>query len=93
LRGGFTALAELLTIAQRSSLGNTLAIRGVADHLHVLLSLPATLAVSKAMQLLKGKSSKWLRETFSELRRDGFAWQEGFGAFSIGVSGVKDTVE
>ena len=70
-----------------------LAIGGVADHLHVLLSLPATLSVSKAMQLLKGKSSKWLRETFSELRRDGFAWQEGFGAFSIGVSGVKDTVE
>jgi REP element-mobilizing transposase RayT len=70
-----------------------LAIGGVADHVHVLLSLPATLAVSKAMQLLKGNSSKWLRETFPDLRRDGFAWQEGFGAFSIGVSGVKDTVE
>ncbi|MCX6979314.1 MAG: IS200/IS605 family transposase [Verrucomicrobia bacterium] len=70
-----------------------LAIGGVADHVHVLVSLPATLAVSKAMQLLKGNSSKWLRETFPELRRDGFAWQEGFGAFSIGVSGVKDTVE
>jgi len=70
-----------------------LAIDGVADHVHVLLSLPATLAVSKAMQLLKGNSSKWLRETFPELRRDGFAWQEGFGAFSIGVSGVNDTVK
>ena len=70
-----------------------LAIGGVADHAHVLVSLPATLAVSKAMQLLKGNSSKWLRETVPELRRDGFAWQEGFGAFSIGVSGVKDTVE
>ena len=45
------------------------------------------------MQLLKGNSSKWLRETFPELRRDGFAWQEGFGAFSIGVSGVEDTVK
>lgn len=70
-----------------------LAIGGVADHVHVLLSVPATLAVSKAMQLLKGNSSKWLRETFAELRRDGFAWQEGFGAFSIGVSGLEDTVE
>lgn len=69
-----------------------LAIGGVADHVHLLLSLPATLAVSKAMQLLKGNSSKWLRETFPELRRDEFAWQEGFGAFSIGVSGVDDTV-
>lgn len=69
-----------------------LAIGGVADHVHLLLSLPATLAVSKAMQLLKGNSSKWLRETFPELRREEFAWQEGFGAFSIGVSGMEDTV-
>ena len=60
--------------------------------MHVLLSLPATLSVSKAMQLLKGNASKWLRETFPELRPQGFAWQEGFGAFSIGVSGVEDTV-
>jgi REP element-mobilizing transposase RayT len=59
---------------------------------HLLLSLPATLSVSKAMQLLKGNSSKWLRETFSELRPQGFAWQEGFGAFSIGISGMEDTI-
>lgn len=69
-----------------------LAIGGVADHVHLLLSLPATLSISKAMQLLKGNSSKWLRETFPELRPQGFAWQEGFGAFSIGISGVADTV-
>jgi putative transposase len=69
-----------------------LAIGGVEDHVHLLLSLPPTLAVSKAMQLIKGNSSKWLRETFPELRADEFAWQEGFGAFSIGVSGVEDTI-
>jgi putative transposase len=69
-----------------------LAIGGVADHVHLLLSLPTTLSVSKAMQLLKGNSSKWLRETFPELRTQGFAWQEGFGAFSIGVSGVENTI-
>ena len=69
-----------------------LAIGGVADHVHTLLSLPTTLSISKAMQLLKGNSSKWLRETFPELRPQGFAWQEGFGAFSIGISGVDDTV-
>ena len=44
------------------------------------------------MQLLKGNSSKWLRETFTELRQQNFGWQEGFGAFSIGISGVDDTV-
>jgi len=69
-----------------------LAVGGVADHVHVLISLPTTLSVAKAMQLLKGNSSKWLRETFPELRTQGFAWQEGFGSFSIGVSGVDETV-
>lgn len=69
-----------------------LAVGGVADHVHLLLSLPPTLSISKAVQLVKGNSSKWLRETFSELLREDFAWQEGFGAFSIGVSGVKDTI-
>ena len=44
------------------------------------------------MQLLKGNSSKWLRETFPELRQHDFAWQEGFGSFSIGVSGMKNTI-
>ena len=62
-----------------------LAVGGVTDHVHILLSLPTTLSVAKAMQLLKGNSSKWLRESFPEFRRDAFSWQEGFGAFSIGV--------
>ena len=70
-----------------------LAIGGVADHVHLLLSLPATLSISKAMQLLKGNSSKWLRDTFPELHAQGFAWQEGFGAFSISISRVDDTVQ
>jgi len=68
----------------------TLAIGGAADHVHVLLSLPATLSVAKAMQLLKGNSSKWIRETFPKMRS--FAWQEGYGAFSVGISGVDATV-
>ena len=68
----------------------TLAIGGAGDHVHVLLSLPATLSVAKAMRLLKGNSSKWLRETFPKMHS--FAWQEGYGAFSVGVSGVDATV-
>ena len=67
-----------------------IAIGGVADHMHILVSLPATLSVAKAMQLLKGNSSKWLRETFPALRDSG--WQEGYGAFSIGASGIAQTV-
>ncbi|MBC7966115.1 MAG: transposase, partial [Fuerstia sp.] len=67
-----------------------LVIGGVADHVHVLLSIPSTLSVAKSIQLLKGNSSKWIHETFPE-HRD-FEWQEGYGAFSIGISGVDDTI-
>lgn len=66
-----------------------LAVGGVADHVHVVLSLPATMSVAKAMQLLKGNSSKWIHETFPKFRN--FAWQEGYAAFSIGVSGIEET--
>jgi len=66
-------------------------IGGVEDHIHVLFSLPSTLSISKAIQLLKGNSSKWIHETFPEHRT--FEWQEGYGAFSIGVSGIVATVE
>ena len=68
-----------------------LAIGGVADHVHILLSMPASMSISKATQLLKGNSSKWIHETFSALRA--FAWQEGYAAFSIGVSGIEETRE
>jgi REP element-mobilizing transposase RayT len=53
-------------------------IGGVEDHVHILLSLPSTMAISKALQLMKGGSSKWVHETFPEHRL--FAWQEEYGA-------------
>jgi putative transposase len=49
-------------------------IGGVEDHVHILLSLPSTMAISKALQLIKGGSSKWIHETFPE--QHGFAWQD-----------------
>ena len=66
-------------------------IGGVEDHIHILLSLPSTLPISKAMQLIKGGSSKWIHETFSEQR--GFAWQDEYGAFSVSVSQLDKTIE
>lgn len=66
-----------------------LAIGGTADHVHMLISLPPTLSVAKAVQLLKGNSSKWIHETFPKMRS--FEWQEGYGAFSIGASGIGPT--
>jgi putative transposase len=41
---------------------NILEVGGVADHVHLLLSIPSSLAVSKAIQLVKGGSSHWLKQ-------------------------------
>jgi putative transposase len=68
----------------------SLAIGGAADHVHILLSVSATISVAKTVQLLKGNSSKWIHETFPEMRS--FEWQEGYGAFSVGVSALDATV-
>jgi REP element-mobilizing transposase RayT len=67
-----------------------LAIGGVEDHVHLLLSLPSTLAVAKAIQVIKGESSKWVHDTFPQHRT--FQWQEGYGAFSLGISQKDVTV-
>lgn len=75
----------------RANKMSAIEVGDVEDHVHILLSLPPTLAISKAVQLLKGNSSKWIHESFPEHRA--FEWQEGYGAFSIGVSGVEATVD
>jgi REP element-mobilizing transposase RayT len=67
-----------------------LEIGGTADHVHILLSLPATLSIAQALQLLKGVSSKWVHDNFPEHR--GFKWQEEYGAFSVSVSLLDKTI-
>jgi REP element-mobilizing transposase RayT len=62
---------------------------GYTDHVHLLLSIPPDVTVSRALQLVKGASSHWIHEAFPECRS--FAWQDGYGAFSIGVSQIDDT--
>jgi REP element-mobilizing transposase RayT len=62
-------------------------IGGVADHVHLLLRIPPALALSKAVQLIKGGSSKWMHETFPALA--GFGWQDGYGAFSVSESAIE----
>jgi putative transposase len=73
----------------RTNKFKALAVGGMLDHVHALLSLPATLQISKAVQLIKGGSSKWLND---HLPRRSFAWQDSYGVFSIGISQMKDTV-
>jgi len=83
-------MAYLGGIARESKM-RALIIGGVEDHVHALLSIPSTLSVAKSIQLLKGNSSKWIHDTFQE--HWDFEWQEGYSAFSIGVSGIGDTTK
>ena len=66
-------------------------IGGVADHVHILLSLPSTFPLAKALQLIKGGSSKWVHDTFPEHRL--FGWQVKYGAFSVSVSQLDKTIQ
>ncbi|HEV7797451.1 MAG TPA: IS200/IS605 family transposase [Pyrinomonadaceae bacterium] len=67
-----------------------LAIGGTSDHLHTLISLPATMSVAKAVQLLKGGSSKWVHDSTPDYQK--FSWQEGYGAFSVSASQKDKTI-
>jgi REP element-mobilizing transposase RayT len=82
-------LAPYLCGIARNHKMRVLEVGGVEDHAHALISIPSTLDIAKAVQLLKGNSSKWIHEEFP--RMGAFAWQEGYGAFSIGVSGIDNT--
>jgi REP element-mobilizing transposase RayT len=66
-----------------------IAVGGTENHIHVLSSLPATMPVAKAMQLLKGGSSKWMNEN----GHGKFAWQQAYGAFSVSISQQKCTID
>ena len=63
-----------------------LAAGGMPDHVHLLVSLNKQLSVSDALRILKANSSKWIHETFP--MRKSFAWQSGYGAFSVSHSGL-----
>jgi len=58
-------------------------VGGMRDHAHVLIDLPASIALSEAVVLIKANSSKWLNEEGVD-----FNWQEGYGAFAVSVSNV-----
>jgi len=58
-----------------------LALGGTANHIHVLMALPAKHSLSTTVRNLKANSSRWMSENGPR-----FSWQEGFGAFSVSSS-------
>ena len=59
-------------------------VGGVADHVHVAIGLSRTVAVADLVKEIKAASSKWVKLQDNSLKD--FAWQQGYGAFSVGMS-------
>ncbi|MEK6286138.1 MAG: IS200/IS605 family transposase [Acidobacteriota bacterium] len=57
-----------------------IAINGMPDHVHILLGLKPTVAVSDFVKDIKVASSRLIND--KKWVRGRFSWQEGFGAFS-----------
>ncbi len=63
------------------------AVGGMENHIHFLIQVPPSLAVAKAILAIKSNSSRWANEEGCK-----FAWQEGYGAFSVSSSMVSAVV-
>lgn len=65
--------------------GRAHAINGMPDHVHMLVSLPPTISISEALGFIKVNSSGWVHQKWPD---SPFAWQLGYGAFSVSKSQV-----
>ena len=59
-------------------------VGGVADHVHIVTTLPRTLSQAQLIEQIKKTSSKWIKTAGT--RYSTFAWQRGYGAFSVSPS-------
>ncbi|MCZ7582323.1 MAG: IS200/IS605 family transposase [Deltaproteobacteria bacterium] len=64
-----------------------LAAGGTHDHIHLLVSLRTDKALANFVRVVKANSSKWLHETYTSLKNEG--WQSGYGAFTVSYSNVE----
>jgi putative transposase len=62
-------------------------IGGVEDHVHILSTLSRTGTAADLIKEIKRSSSLWLKTKSPDLHD--FAWQNGYGIFSIGFSQVE----
>ena len=66
------------------------AIGGMSDHIHILISLSPKQSISELVLEIKRASTLWIKER--GYVKCQFAWQEGFGAFSYGMSQIDNVV-
>jgi len=62
-------------------------VGGVEDHVHVLCALSRTVTAAEMVKEVKRGSAVWLKARGPDL--SDFAWQSGYGIFSVGFSQLK----
>lgn len=75
--------------AIRGEGGIPFAVGGVADHVHILTTLPKNKSLADFMRVIKANSSKWIHQLDSYY--EAFRWQDGYGAFSVSPSRMEGT--
>ena len=64
--------------------GSAIKIGGFYDHVHLLVRIPAKVALAEFVGSLKCNTSKHINDTSGRIEK--FGWQDGYGAFSVSVS-------
>ncbi len=72
----------------RAQRGTLYAIGGMPDHVHLLLRWRTDATIADLMRTVKARSSLWMHKTFADSA--GFAWQNGYAAFSVSKSAEPD---
>ena len=72
----------------RGEKGVPIIVGGTADHVHILFAMRAEPSLGAMVNKIKSNSSKWVHEMFPEKTK--FAWQTGYGVFSVSVSNVDE---
>ena len=73
----------------REMQATALLINGISDHVHMLVRLRPSHSASEIMRVVKTNSSRWAREKHSP----SFAWQTGYGVFSVSESSVPEVTK
>lgn len=68
----------------REMQGTALIVKGTADHVHMLVRIRPAHAAAEVVRIVKANSSRWARQKWNI----DFAWQRGYGAFSVSESNV-----
>ena len=70
--------------------GCPIAVGGISNHIHILAVMPKTMSVADFVRIIKANCSKWIK-TLDEYYEP-FAWQEGYGAFTVSPSLINKTI-